>query len=274
MVLRRGYIQELEIQVVDHTLVVDPRKTYAFLFTVSSPILIASNHHSGFGEERALVRYHLSFFTPKELTPQTSSAIIQDIMELQKAGQATVAYFYFGFKDTQKQDLRNALASLLTQLSARSDRFCDILCHVHKAHNNGKYQPSNKTMITCLNDMLALSGQGPVYIILDALDECPNTSGFPTERGEVLNFLTDLVGAKLSNLRLCVTSRPETDIQAALKPLAFRALSIHDQKGQKKDIEDYIRFAVYARSNTAMGRWRVPDKELAINTLSDKADGM
>ena len=129
-------------------------------------------------------------------------------------------------------------------------------------------------MITCLNDMLALSGQCPVYIILDALDECPNTSGFPTERGEVLNFLTDLVGAQLSNLRLCVTSRPETDIRAALEPLAFSALSIHDQKGQKKDIEDYIRFAVNTRANTAMGRWRGPDKELAITTLSEKADGM
>ena len=192
-------------------------------------------------------------------------------MELQKAGQATVAYFYFSFKDTQKQDLRNALASLLTQLSARSDSYCDILRHVHKAHNNGKYKPSNKTMITCLNDMLALPGQGPVYIIFDALDECRNLT---TERGEVLNFLKDIVGAPLSNLRICITSRPETDIRAALEPLAFRQLSIHDQKGQKRDMEDYIRFTVYARSNTKMGRWRVPDKELVIETLGDKADGM
>ena len=215
-------------------------------------------------------------FTHKELTPPTSSAIIQDIIELQQAGQATVAYFYFGFKDTQKQDLRNALASLLTQLSAHSDSYCDILCHVYKAHSNGKYTPSNKTMTTCLNDMLALPGQDPVYIVLDALDECPNISGIPTtERGEVLDFLKDLVGAQLSNLRICVTSRPETDIRAALEPLAFRQLSIHDQIGQKKDIEDYIRFAVYAKSNTAMGRrWRGPDKELVIETLSDKADGM
>ena len=197
-------------------------------------------------------------------------------MELQKTGQATVAYFYFGYKDTQKQDLPNALASLLTQLSAH-DSYCDILYHVHKAHTNGKYKPSNKTMIACLKEMLSLPGQGPVYIILDALDECPNTvtSGIQTERGKVLNFLKDLVDAQLSNLRLCVTSRPETDIRAALEPLVFRQLSIHDQKGQKKDIEDYIRFVVYARSNTPMGRkWRVDDKEMVIGTLRDKADGM
>ena len=213
-------------------------------------------------------------FTPEELTPPTSSAIIQDIMELQEAGKATVGYFYFSFKDTQKQDLRNALASLLTQLSARSDRYCDILCHVHKAHNNGKYKPSNKTMITCLNDMLALSGQCPVYIILDALDECPNTSGLPSARKQVLDFLKDLVDLSLSNLHICLTSRPEIDIWLVLEPLAFHVVSLHDQSGQQKDIEDYIRSVVYADSNTAMKRWRSKDKELVVETLTERSDGM
>ena len=195
-------------------------------------------------------------------------------MALQEAGLATVAYFYFDFKDTNKQDLRNALTSLLTQLSARSDSYCDILCHVHQAHNNGAYKPSNETMITCLKEMLTLPTQSPVYIILDALDECPNTSGIPSAREEVLDFLKDLVGARLSNLRICVTSRPEFDIRAALEPLAFRPLSIHDQKGQKKDIEDYIRSVVYASSYRAMRRWTAQDKKLVITTLSDRADGM
>ena len=210
----------------------------------------------------------------QELTPPTSSAIIQNIIALQEAGQATIAYFYFDFKDTNKQDLRNALPSILTQLSARSDSYCDILCHVHKAHNNGAYKPNNKTMIKCLKEMLALPNQSPVYIVLDALDECPNISGIPSAREEVLNFLKNLVGAQLSNLHICVTSRPEVDIRAAIEPLVFRHLSIHDQKGQKQDIEDYIRFVVYAKSDTAMGRWRYQDKDLVIDTLSEKADGM
>ena len=118
----------------------------------------------------------LSFvmFTPKELTPPTSSAIIQDIMALQDAGQATIAYFYFDSRDIDKQDLRTALSSLLTQLSAYSDSYCDILSHVHQVHINGAEKSSVGTMITCFKEMLALPDQGPVYIILDALDECPN----------------------------------------------------------------------------------------------------
>ena len=113
-------------------------------------------------------------------------------MALQKAEKAAIAYFYFDFRDTDKQNLHNALPSLLTQLSARSDSCCDILSHVYKAHNNGAYRPDARVMSTCLKDMLALPDQGSVYIILDAIDECPNSSGIPSARKQVLDFLKDL----------------------------------------------------------------------------------
>ena len=196
-------------------------------------------------------------------------------MALQKDRPATMAYFYFDFKGTDKQHPHNALPSLLTQLSASSDRCCDILSHVYKAHNYGVYKPSPSTMLECLKEMLALPDQGPVYIILDALDECPTTSGIPSARQHVLNFLKLLVGLGLSNLHICVTSRPEVDIQAVLEPLASYLISIHDQDGQKKDIEDYIKSVVYAPdSETPMRRWSDQDKKLVIETLTKKADGM
>ena len=185
-----------------------------------------------------------------------------------------MAYFYFDFRDTDKQNLHNALPSLLTQLSARSVHCCDILAHVYIAHDDGALKPSTSTMITCLKEMLALPGQGPVYIILDAIDECPNTFGIPSPRKQVLDFLKDLVGLRLPNLHICVTSRPEIDIRAVLEPLAFQPVSIHDQSGQKQDIEDYVRSVVYSDSDTVMRRWRDKDKELVIETLTERADGM
>ena len=195
-------------------------------------------------------------------------------MTLQKAGKATIAYFYFDFRDTDKQNLHNVLPSLLTQLSTRSDSFCDILSHVYEAHNNGAYKPDTGAMISCLKDMLALPDQGPVYIILDAIDECPNSSGIPSARKQVLDFLKDLVNFRLPNLHLCITSRPEVDIRVVLEPLAFYSVSIHDQIGQRKDIEDFIRSVVHADSDAAMGRWRDQDKALVIETLTKRADGM
>ena len=195
-------------------------------------------------------------------------------MALRDAGLASVAYFYFDFRDTDKQSLHNLLPSLLTQLSTRSDRRCEILSRIYKAHDDGAHKPSTSTMIDCLKDMLALPGQSPIYIILDALDECPNTSGLPSARKQVLDFLKDLVDLSLTSLHLCLTSRPEIDIRLVLEPLAFHVVSLHDQGGQQKDIEDYIKSVVYADSNTAMKRWRSKDKELVIETLTERADGM
>ena len=195
-------------------------------------------------------------------------------MALREAGLASMAYFYFDFRDTNKQDLHNLLPSLLTQLSARSASCCETLSRVFKAHDGGALKPSTNTMVGCLKQMLTLPDQGPVYIILDALDECPNTSGIPSARKQVLNLLKDLVGLRLSNLHICVTSRPEIDIQAAFERLTFPPISIHDQSGQIKDIEDYIRSVVYEDSDTTMRRWRNKDKELVIETLKERADGM
>ncbi|KAI9435330.1 hypothetical protein H4582DRAFT_2100470 [Lactarius indigo] len=202
------------------------------------------------------------------------SAIIQELTALWEAGLASMAYFYFDFRDTDKQNLYNLLPSLLTQLSACSDSCCDILSRIYRKHGDGARKPNTSVLVACLKEMLTLPGQGPIYIILDALDECPNTSGIPSSRKQVLDLVKDLVGLQLSNLHICITSRPEVDIRAALEPLALHAVSIHEESGQKKDIEDYIRSVVYADSDTAMRRWRDKDKELVIETLMDRADGM
>ena len=52
----------------------------------------------------------------------------------------------------------------------------------------------------------------------------------------------------------------------------MNCISLHDQTGQKKDIADFIRAIVYSDGN--MRRWRDEDKQLVVETLSEKADGM
>ena len=208
-----------------------------------------------------------------ELTPSDSSAIVQDVMALRDAGLASLAYFYFDFRDVAKQSFHNLLSSILTQLSTPSDNFSKIISRVYQAHDHGTRKPSTSTLIACLKEMFALPNQGPIYIILDALDECP-AYGIPSAREQVLNLLEDLVCLQLSDLRICVTSRPEVDIRTALEPLAFRPISLHDESGQKRDIEDYIRFVVYTNSNAAMMKLRDKDRELVVETLTERADGM
>ena len=127
-------------------------------------------------------------------------------------------------------------------------------------------------MVECLKEMLTLEGLGPTYIIMDALDECPITSTIPSPREEVLELVDELVGLNLPTIHICITSRPEHDIQAVLKNLSSRAVSLHDESGQQQDIINYV--SSFVRSDRKVRRWRQEDKDLVIKTLSEKADGM
>jgi hypothetical protein len=188
------------------------------------------------------------------------------------AGLATTAYYYFDFRDVKKQDRYGLLSSLLSQLSVESDSCYEVLSRLYVDNAGGTRKPTRSALSKCMTDMLSLPGQAPIYIIVDALDECSNLSGKPSAREEVLNLIEELVDLNLPNVRLCVASRSEMDIRMVLEPLASLQISLHDEKGQKKDIIDYIKFVV--RSDRWMRRWREEDRNMVIDTLSQNADGM
>jgi hypothetical protein len=118
-------------------------------------------------------------------------------MALHDDGKASMAYFYFDFRDVDKQKLHNLLPSLLIQLSACSDPCCDTLSRLYSSHDRGVRKPNDRAMIECLKEMLVLNAQGPTYIIMDAIDECPLTSTVPSPREEVLELVDELVDLHL-----------------------------------------------------------------------------
>ena len=204
--------------------------------------------------------------------PSVSSSIIQKIDSMCKTGLASMVYFYFDFRDTEKQHLRGLLSSLVFQLSAESDPCYQILSRLYSKHGGGTRELSEDGLSDCLAEMLTVPGQPAMYIIIDALDECPNTSGMPTPREQVLEFLEHIVKLKHPNVHICVSSRAEIDIRNILEPLATFRMSLHNEVGQKEDISSYINAVV--QSDQRMRRWRERDKQLVIDMLTNKADGM
>jgi hypothetical protein len=199
--------------------------------------------------------------------------IIRDIKTMFNAGSAFLAYFYFDFKDTAKQNSRSLLSSLVVTLSDQSDIFFNVLLSFYVAHNQGLEQPTTDSLAECLKHMLMIAEQvPPIYLIIDALDECPSDLGVPSSREKVLELVKELVELRHSNLRLCITSRPEFDIRTALDPLASQQISLHDESGQQQDIVDYVTSVV--RSDKKMKKWRDDEKNMVIDKLTDKADGM
>jgi hypothetical protein len=217
-----------------------------------------------------LVRESFIFSISGKLIIFVSSAIIDDIRAMQKAGLASLAFFYCDFREGRKAELHGLLLSFLVQLYHQSDSYFDILSKFYSEHDMGSRPPSNGELAGCLKKLLNLPGLAPVYLIVDALDECPTPSDIRSPRADVLNLIKDLVDTQNPNLRMCVTSRPELDIKDVLDTLIFRSVSLHDESGQKKDIEDYIKSVINKRTK----RWEEEHRKLAIDVLVKNSDGM
>ncbi len=202
----------------------------------------------------------------------SSSAVIEDIRALQKLGLASLAFFYCDFREDQKKDVHGLLSSLLVQLGGQSDIYSATLSNFYAAHGRGSQHASDGELLECLKDMLKLSRQATVHIVIDGLDECPTTTGMPSPREKVLKLVEELVNLHVPHLRICVTSRPEADIVPVLDPLAFRSVSLHGENGQIQDIAEYIKFRV--KTDPKIRAWRAADKELVIDILTKRANGM
>jgi len=214
----------------------------------------------------------LSIFSPRELFALASSAIIQVIENMKRAGLASLAFFYCDFRDDRKKDLRGLVSSLLVQLCHQSDSYCDMVSNLYSEHAEGSRYPSDDTLVLCLKRILKLPGQAPIFLVVDALDECPITLDFPSPRKRVLTLVMQLTISQFPNLRICVTSRPEVYIRVVLEPLSFCSMSLNDENGQREDIVSYIKSVVH--TDPIIRAWRTTDKELLIDVLTHKADGV
>jgi hypothetical protein len=200
----------------------------------------------------------------------TRSTIIDDIKGKHAIELADIAYYYFDFRDSKKQDCYGLLSSLVLQLSVQSDSRSKFLSKLY-SDNGPVLTPTVVELETCIKDMLSQPGQGPVYIIVDGLDECPNPPGTRSARGKVLELIKELVDLQLPNVHLCVASRPEMDIQKVLESLNPVQICLHNEPGQEADIVTYITSVVNSNNGPD---WTEEDENLVVKTLSQKAKGM
>ncbi|KAH9980858.1 ankyrin repeat-containing domain protein [Lactifluus volemus] len=200
------------------------------------------------------------------------SSIVENIKDTSNHRLGSICYFYFDYKDTSKRDIRGLLSSLLIQLCDQSHHFWGLLSRLYDTHNNGREQPTEEKLMKCLKDMLNLDERLPVYIIIDALDECLNNPPTSSPRRKVLDLLEDLVKSHFSRVHILVTSRDEHDIRHAFQSLPSLHITLHDQGGQKDDIVNYVKFMTHSHKD--MQKWRSKDRDLVIQRLSEGANGM
>lgn len=201
----------------------------------------------------------------------TSSTIIEDIRH---AGNSMLAFFYFDPRHDAKRHIRGLLSSILVQLCNKSYDCWGLLSQLHTELHEGSEVPSEDTLSEFLIYTLNVLQEVPVCLVVDALDECPNTIGTPSPREKVLDLVKNLINLRSRNLHICVTSGLEEDIRSVLEPLTSSSLlvSLHEESGHKKDIINYINSFVH--SDREMGDWAAEDRYLIIESLSRRTGGM
>jgi len=192
----------------------------------------------------------------------------------ERPDSSLVAFFYFDSKDAAKRHVRGLLSSILVQLCNKSEHCRSLLSQLYTERNDGSEVPSEDALADCLGRTLKHLEQTTVYLVMDALDECPNTTGIPSSREMVLRLVENLVKARYPNLHICVTSGLEQDIRNVLGPLTSAPLpvSLHEESGHREDIMRYVNS--FVQSDPAMGDWSAEDRDVIIESLSRRAGGM
>jgi len=109
-----------------------------------------------------------------------------------------------------------------------------------------------------------------VYMVIDALDECPRSS-----RGILLDALKSIRAFPLAQLHLFVTSRRENDITRALEDTEGDSTNFQDVNIQgahlQRDIEKYIESKLLS---APFNKWTESEQDRVKTKLAEQADGM
>ena len=99
-----------------------------------------------------------------------SSTIIEGVINHCHSRPAlAVLYFYFDFKDVEKQGQENMIRSLILQFSSELGSTPQSLEALYSSCMNGARQPTPDMLLTTLHQMMESFEE--TFIILDALDE-------------------------------------------------------------------------------------------------------
>lgn len=177
-----------------------------------------------------------------------SSTIITDLEKSKNC--PSLVYFYFDFRDDQKQTLDHMIRSLIDQLYAKREESRGSLDRLFQSCNGGTLQPTCKELCECFLDMIQQVKE--VWIVIDGLDECTTRDG-PWNKG-LLSWMEHLHGYVKSNSHLLTTSQPKYDIQSRLEPWT----RVEDRCELREDIitHDITAYVEHRIEGEEFKRWR------------------
>ncbi|KAF0324955.1 hypothetical protein GQ607_007848 [Colletotrichum asianum] len=200
-----------------------------------------------------------------------SSSVIKHLQDKCMSDPGTsLAYFYFNFGIMEYQSVAIMLSSLVKQLCASRPDTPPIIKNFEEYKTKGE-RPDTRTLENAL--IASTGGFSDVFIVMDALDECPTLS---EERGKLLASLKRIVAAMPDNMHLLCTSRAEPDISTVINTLLCPPSRVaidllQDTTGLRSDIGIYINSVL---ESDDYNLWPGELKADAKRLLTERADGM
>lgn len=199
-----------------------------------------------------------------------SSSVIKHLQDRHASKPSTaLAYFYFSFSDIKKQNVDGMLASLIKQIGSR--RLNKQLLERLGEYKVKEQRPDTKTFGEVL--ISSLSGYSDVYVVIDALDECPVLN---ERRERLLESLNFILANTPDSLHVFLTSRKEPDIDFHMRAHLSRPFKMEiDLLAHRKILNRDIRHYIDSKLATKKFRsWPESIKVEARESLLDKADCM
>ena len=177
-----------------------------------------------------------------------------------------VAYIYCNYREQREQNVVNLvgaiLRSLLMKRFANNGVISDALWNAYRRHLPLRTRPSLEEITGLLLGELVLHER--TYLVIDALDECPEGDG---TRQSFLRVLRDL---RRLNISILLTSRFDMSIQQEFG--AGPSLGI---SADKYDIRTFVQYKVQRHWRLELFTQRDPTlQEKIIQTIVQNAQGM
>ncbi|KAF3132923.1 hypothetical protein TWF594_009432 [Orbilia oligospora] len=190
------------------------------------------------------------------------------ITHLKQIYSNQLLYFYFDYKDVDKQSLEGMLRGLISQLYYRSRRSSGVLESCFASYHDGKDQPTCQSLRMTFLSMAEKTGE--IWLVLDALDECNRE-----KRKELMLWINEInARSEERNIHLLITSRPEADIESEVRKCITESCIISIRSELiSEDIDAYIKCRV--AGDTEFSRWKSRVEQTEIeDVLARKANGM
>lgn len=153
------------------------------------------------------------------------------------------------------------LSSLIRQLAVAAKELPqEVFALAEELRGSGR-QPRTRRLFSTLNSIIK-SIDKEVFVVIDALDECPKTTDH-AKRQDLLDQIIELLSEQNRNLHLLATSRNEMDIRESLQAVATAKLDI--QTAFRGDIEMFVNSRL--EEERRLARWSTKIKAKAKSTL-------